>query len=160
MKYSYHKSLLDLDYWNISYDFAVGWLPLWLAALAILGEQFGSDSTCKANSFDIDRSLNREIHISERAVRHERINLTRVGRGQHCRICRARERTRGWPVDRSFRSSRWKEPPPLPLIQPLIARRPTISLNTMMTCERKTLPNLLTRSCHPEEGFNARSPLK
>lgn len=81
-------------------------------------------------------------------------NLTRVGRDRHCRTCRARGRTRGWPVDRSSRSSRWKEPPPsrATLAQPLIARRPA-SPNTMI-CEHeifRALPNLSIRSSHPEE---------
>lgn len=81
-------------------------------------------------------------------------NLTRVGRDRHYRTCRARGRTRGWPVDRSSRSSRWKEPPPSRAIlaQPLIVRRPA-SPNTM-TCKHeifRALPNLSVRSSHPEE---------
>lgn len=87
------------------------------------------------------------------------VNLTRAGRGQHCRTCRARERTRGWPVDRSSRSSRMEGATPVPpLAQPLIARRP-VSLNAMETREEKifrALPNLPTRSCHLEEGFQRR----
>lgn len=83
------------------------------------------------------------------------LNLTRAGRDQHCRTCRARGRTRGWPVDRSSRFTRWKETTPVPrtiLAQPLIARR-TASPNTM-TCEHErfwALPDFSARSSHPEE---------
>lgn len=81
-------------------------------------------------------------------------NLTRAGKDQHCRTCRARGRTRGWPVDRSSRSPRWKEPPPsrATLAQPLIVRRPALS-NTM-TCKNeifRTLPKLSVCSSHPEK---------
>ena len=81
-------------------------------------------------------------------------NLTRAGRDRHCKTCRARGRTRGWPVNRSSRSSRWKKPPPSRAIlaQLLIARR--LASSNTMTCKHKifrTLPNLLVRSSHLEE---------
>lgn len=44
--------------------------------------------------------------------------LTHAGTGRHCRTCRARGRTRVWPVDRSSRSRRSRRSPPLSTLRP------------------------------------------
>jgi len=125
----YQKNWLYFDYRG-AYDFVAGWSPPWPVSLATPWEQFVSGNTCKVRGvsfvfFQPGFNLSRlvvfraradatPVKSSEESLLHERALqiLTRAGRDRHCRTCRARERTREWPVDRSSRSSRWKDPTP------------------------------------------------
>lgn len=46
--------------------------------------------------------------------------LTHAGTGRHCRTCKARGRTRVWPVDRSSRSRRSRRQPTPPFVLPIL----------------------------------------
>lgn len=90
--------------------------------------------------------------------------LTHAGTGRHCRTCRARERTRVWPVDRSSRSRRSRRSPPLSTLRPsnpppppLIERRPAPRVATIhegwRTLSFRVWPRSPAPSCHPVPTF-------
>lgn len=140
-----------------THDCAAGWLPPWQAVSATLWGLCGSGNTCEIGNRRSAQGLSRRNYEPSKAD-----PLTHAGTGRHCRTCKARGRTRVWPVDRSSRSSRRiPRATPRPFSSPgtkallflfLIERRPASYLAAIHQrwAVFKASPTVQSRSCHPE----------